>query len=274
MSEQITKELKQLRKKERAQFTEEMILKNANVLLLEAHSRDQEVLSTLGLDHIEKYERDQVADVVRTQKQQEIYSRDVFTGEQARFLCRKFNLRILPTSMFNGSITSELARVIDEFCQANDLKLEDEKGNFFMMAPVESFHTIKNVPIAVVKQRMELDPILFYRPLDRGTTNRDTFNKVSPKDTLVQVYNWGNDFKWHRPFSYLFNGLKEREDDPSTRGITVVALVLLLAAIVLGITVSSLWVSAIPFSVAATILMVNAGRTDHMSDEQWNTNLI
>lgn len=197
----LLRELTKVQKEKEDSISGDEILQASKTLLLGAGSDDLHVLKALQLDHIHNYQTDLTSDIIRTKKAREIYETDVFTGSQVKELCTKFYLKICHVSDYNGPLTAELPRMVKEFCEKNNIDVQNDSGHFFILAPIEQFRNIKHVP---VKQ----DPILFYRNPEKNFTSRDTHNKVTEECVLAQVYNWGNDFSSLRKLMYMGNNTK------------------------------------------------------------------
>jgi hypothetical protein len=212
----LARELKKERKKSVDQESKMMdsILNDANQLLLEAHDNDREILGKLGLDHQIQYSKMLQRDITRTRLAEKHYNQETYTGEQIKVLCHRYDLKILKTSEYNGSIPVDLTRKVKAFCEKNDLPIK--QNSFWILAPQEQFDTVTNVP----KQR---DPILFYL-VDAENMSSSHKEKIYSDDKLINVHYWGNDFSFLRRFRWLFSTFQDYSDDFPIRSRTILIL--------------------------------------------------
>jgi hypothetical protein len=129
-------------------------------------------------------EKNKLIDINNTLR--EIFGNKLFSIDQIRKTCIKYNLRYLPAKLYRGSRDRELPAKIKEFrnvyteayCNHYKFPIFDE-SNFHIMAPASSFN-LKAKP---------KDPLLFY--------------KVD-KTHAILVHKWGNDLNILRRFTALF----------------------------------------------------------------------
>lgn len=197
----LVKELDILKEKQEKDFNGDHIVKQAEVLLLDSHNKDNAVLEMLGLDHQIKYTQKLENDYRRGKIAEQTYKRKSYSGSDIKKLCNEYDLRMLPVEYYNGEIPSDLARIVSEFCEENDIIAR--RDAFYILAPTEMFNTIKHVPI-------NLDPILFYKE-PNPHSSKTQYAKVS--DTFINVHYWGNDFSPLRRFRYLFSKYVHRTDE-------------------------------------------------------------
>lgn len=250
-SNRMVKELKKLKMKG-TKAVEDQLLDETKQLLLKARDEDQEILSKLGLDHRIRYEQELQSDIVRSRQAEAIYSKEAFTGKQIKSLCNKYHLKCLSVGKYNGSIPPELPRKIRDFCAANQLRIDADK--FFILAPMEQFRNIEHVPISK-------DPVLLYRTDGRTYDAQET-------DVFVAVYNWGNDFIWHRIFKTWTLTYRRTDEDASALAATWIATVVLG----IGMAASLLWGwFYVGFAAAAIWTMIMIGNSQKKKfDRLWN----
>lgn len=253
---QLMKRLEKAQEKDYKTISEDEILKEATTLLLGAHDSDLETLRNLGLDHQIQYERKHTEDFKRTKKAEEIYGNKSFTGAQIKTLCTNFYLKLLPIDLYNGSIPSELPRVVNEFCKANEINVST--NNFFILAPTEQFKTVEHVPLSK-------DPILFYREPDAHTSRT---RRASEKDVFTQVINWGSGFSSSRSLKILTNTYKREIGEATCADATVTSIVFFVAAICVGVFTSAFWGAVSLSVIASLILLSNMGSKN--IDKLWN----
>ena len=228
----LVKELDILKEQKEKNFNGDHIVKQAEVLLLDSHNQDNVVLETLGLDHQIKYSKKLESDYNRSKIAEKMYKRKSYSGEEIKKICNDYDLKMLPTSYYNGEIPSDLARIVSEFCKENDILIKP--NCFFILAPTEMFRTVKHVPI-------KLDPILFYREPDKYSSHN---NKADKNDTFVNIHYWGNDFSPFRKFNYLLSRYARYDDDWSNRSRSI---------LLLSIFIVFLLVNFLPFYIPITI---------------------
>ena len=200
----LLKELRKEKKKSTKRLLEDDVKKEVEQFLLNAHEEDERILHNIGLDHNIEYERQLTEDHNRTKKASEIYKQESFTGTQIKSLCNTYDLKMLRAQYYNGSIPADLTRKLKEFEETTGTNLVDS-DNFFILAPVEQFQTIKHVPRAK-------DPILFYR----SDTSTHRYGEAAESDIFIQVHNWGNDFTFLRQFRDMFNTYDHMSGDIPT----------------------------------------------------------
>lgn len=216
----LVKELDILKEKKEKDFNGDHIVKQAEVLLLDSHNQDNVVLETLGLDHQIKYTKKLEIDYRRGKIAEETYNKKSYSGSDIKTLCNDYDLKMLPTSYYNGEIPSDLARIVSEFCESNNISMRPDC--FYILAPTEMFRTVKHVP-------RNLDPILFYKE-PNSTSSR--VEKAHKDDSFVNIHYWGNDFSPLRKFRYLFSDFKEYNSDwPNRNRMIVFIIVFSLLAI-------------------------------------------
>lgn len=207
-----------------------------NTLLLEAHQKEQKIFDALGFksNSITTVHKN---DIKRTAMAKPIYGNASFMGKDLKKLCVEYDLKLLPTSYYNGDVPIEVARLVDEFCEKHSVMPND--NNFFILAPSEMFNNEKHIP-------RELDPILFYR--ENNSRYRDVFAEES--DLFTQIYNWGNDFSFMRKFRYFLSRYRRDNDDTSNRDLMLISLFFILASVVSSIVFTMPFIALTGLSVA------------------------
>jgi hypothetical protein len=265
MSEKLVKKLEKTKSRDFKEVNGDEIVKEAETLLLGAHDAELKVLETLGLDHQVQYDNMRRDDYRRTKKAEELYGNQSFTGSQIKELCGIYFLKMLPVSHYNGTIPSDMGRLINEFCKEKGVELRKEC--FFILAPVEQFENIKHVP-------RKADPILFYREPNEYTSR---VSEASEKDVFTQVLNWGNDFSELRRFKYWFSSYDSRKysDDfhMSYLNSTLIAIVLIGMSLLNGVVWDNFYTSLF-FLIPAAIIMLSNSLSNPNINEEWNTNRI
>lgn len=262
MSEKLVKKLNKSKERDLRGLNGDEIVKEVETLLLGAHDADLEVLSTLGLDHQVKYDKLRRNDYQRTKKAEELYNRSSFTGRQIEELCGTYYLKILPVRYYNGTVPSDLARTIKEFCEEKNVPMR--KDCFFILAPIEQFDTIKRVP-------RQADPILFYRDPDT-TTSKERL--ASQEDVFTQILNWGNDFSEFRRLNYWFSTYDRRAFDEGFHfnylRSTYLVIFFICMSLLVGVGFNSIGFSIVLLIPALCIMIWNSLSNPEINRE-WNT---
>lgn len=126
---------------------------------------------------------------------QKFDTKHLFTTEEIRNFCEKYNLRFLDSRNFVAEVPLEAADKLEEFEKDYELSIRDHRC--FVLAPPSSFR-LKAKPIKIKNE----DPLLFVRLTD-GTWNS------SPRedDLFYFIHAWGNDLSiWRRVSTILKSG--------------------------------------------------------------------
>lgn len=105
-----------------------------------------------------------------------------FSADEVKALCIDYDLRLLPTKMYLGTVDSDLFAKVREFCDKSKLRVDAESDRFFIMAPTQcfKFEDEPSKPIPVKHP----DPVLFYKINTR----------TGEPDMYKMIHKWGNDF--------------------------------------------------------------------------------
>jgi len=236
-------------------------------LLLETSAKDEkEVLIQAGLyTNYRKQEALLGAGLKRQQLEAEFGKGNVkiFTAEEIKGLCVKYNLRFLHSKQYKGYIEPILGAKIVRFFKdggVDSINWEAE-NNLFIMAPKNAFN-LEERPVPP-----NLDPALFYK---LSTTEGDMY---------ALIHKWGKDFTVMRRISGIFNKSAET---------WMVFKTAILFSVILGITalfglnplgIVSLFVAAVIatlISLAQTAIVTPDGNDgvqkyqERFSEAGWN----
>lgn len=267
MSEKLVKKLNKTKSRDFKAASGDEIVKEAETLLLGAHDKDLEVLKELHLDHQVRYDQKRTTDYRRTKKAEELYGKESYTGAQIKNLCSQYFLKMLPVGYYNGTIPSDLARTIREFC--NSIGVPVKNHCFYILAPAEQFNNVEKVP-------RHADPILFYRE-PKTTTSRNEWAHES--DIFTQVTNWGNDFSELRRLKYWFSTYDHRDyysDNQlhlTPRTWTYIAIFFTLMSLWAGAGFNN-FIFSMWLLVPAVIIMLKNSLSNPKVNKEWNTNHI
>lgn len=229
-----------------------------NSLLLEAHQKEQKIFDSLGFksNSITTVHKN---DIKRTAMAKSIYGKVSFMGKELKALCVDYDLKLLPTSYYNGDTPIEVARLVDEFCEKHSVL--PTSHNFFILAPSEMFNNEKHIPL-------DMDPILFYR--EQGRNYFGVFAEES--EIFTQIYNWGNDFSFMRKYRYLLSTYEgKRGDNHSNRWLfglsTIILFIFLSISIASSTPITALFGLAFSYFFAKFI-------DENIFSDTWNINII
>lgn len=205
-------------------------------LLLDAHNKEQKIFNSLGFksNSITTVHKN---DVKRTTMAQSIYGTISFLGKDLKELCVEYDLKLLPTSYYNGNVPIEVARLVDDFCEKHTVMANDQ--NFFILAPSEMFNNEKHIP-------KEKDPILFYREKKDGNRSNSL---AYESDLFTQIHNWGNDFSFIRKYRYFLSRYKDSSDDVSNRFLFIISMIVFLFSYITSV------LSAMPMIAVVGVLL-------------------
>lgn len=261
MSTKLTQELEKAQTKQYQELESEGILKKVDQLLIGHEETQTKVLKDAGFRTPNQYESKLVEDYKRTEIANKIYSTKSYTGKQIKDICIKYDLRMLPTRYYQGAIDVDLADKIEDFLEKNNLAMNE--GEFFILAPVESFETVeKIVP-------RNVDPILFYRT----DKNRNRYSTSAGEDeTFTQIHNWGNDFTELRRWRFLLDQSKSK-DDWSTNSMKTIFLILSVILTFIACIIGNGGFIAFSLLICAvTLFNFLFIDTNTLNDDKWNTN--
>lgn len=160
---------------------EDRLSNEAKQLLLNAGTEERAVLRAAGLDHnIQEIETQRGINIERTTFEG-TYGTKVFTEDEVKSICHKYNLRLLQSKLYKGSIDPVLGAKIVEFFKRSGINANNYEAtqNLYVMAPPSVFTlTKKTNPLSV-----DRDPVLFYR-----------ITRRNEKPMYAPIHQWGNDF--------------------------------------------------------------------------------
>lgn len=236
-------------------------ISDTKMLLADNEANRIQVLKALGLDEgIQEYEDATRRSLDRKQFEED-YGKDIFHSDEIKALCLKYDLRLLNTKFYNGSITSELPDKVVDFAKKHDVKVgvggdtwSGDGDKFYILAPRDKFKPDRSKS---AKER-DKDPILFFAT-DRG------YYKM--------VYAWGSSLKMFR----LLKGWRRRNS--RNRYIFVVSLLSTVIVPLLGFAglalFGSLLIGVAISSLAALIFMPwDEGidtNSDYYTENGWQT---
>lgn len=253
---ELIKELEKQKQKDFKELPENFLLQEVNQLLLSASSVENDVINKLGMIQNNPIEKKLKDDYVRTKKSEEIYNTSSFTGKQIKNLCDEYDLKCLQLTYFKGAYPPEMLRKINEFALENNIQIS--QTDWFIIAPSESFELQKHIP-------KPIDPIVLYR-----TDRNNSGWHAHEDDNFVQVYNWGNDFMWHRKVNFMFNTYTSQSDDWTNLASTFAGILIMI----IGMLCTYFGKTMLPIIGSSLFFLFQAYNSKYYSvkNSQWNTN--
>ncbi|MEK6829102.1 MAG: hypothetical protein AABY15_03165 [Nanoarchaeota archaeon] len=177
---------KELEKKKKESFNSSDGLVKETMLLLESNENaEKRALQIAGLDHqIRHVETAKGIEIERTQFEKE-YGDSVFTRDEIKDICIKYDLRFLPSNRFRGRLDTQISYKLKEFIEKNP-SVGNYSNDFYIIAPSNAFE-LNDRP---AKPFITIDPILVY--------------KLPKEDKYVYVHKWGRDFTILRRLRGMF----------------------------------------------------------------------
>lgn len=233
--------------------------------------KEKENLVNIGLDfQVAIVEKKTGIDLERKKFEQELGAK-TFTESEVREFCLKYDLRLLPTKSYVGTIDPSVGTDLTKFLERNNIESRHMRDQWYIMAPPNAFK-LANRPVPVKPRHV--DPVLFLKVTPKATTS----DGLDPYYVLVKK--WGNDFTIARAIS----GWVKR--DPINSAITGVvtggAVLSLITGAIFG-PHAMLWAAPASIAIAAIVSLVYNGSIDgepkgfnaskkRYNVGKWNTN--
>lgn len=153
----LVKELK--KEKEVTISKTERVVQEATLLLQQDVDKEEKALRKAGLNYQLDFSRQKKSHLMERESFEKEYKGEVFSFNEIKSLCLKYNLRFLRANLFIGQLDNQVATKLKTFM---DLR-EGEMGNFspdFMIVAPENAFKLEGTQL---KSPRKLDPILFYR---------------------------------------------------------------------------------------------------------------
>lgn len=161
------------------------ILSDVKSLMASDTINEKNNLKAIGLGYsIIKAEEKLGIDIERKTFEKQLNAK-TFSEQEIRELCLKYDLRLLSTSYFIGTIEPSVGTDLTKFLESNNLNVRHVSNDFYIMAPPSAFMLSKTTSKSDV---VSVDPVLFYRVMPRDVSS----DNVKPYYVLVKK--WGNDF--------------------------------------------------------------------------------
>jgi len=174
------------KKREDSQKNADGFLKEAQLLLESNTQQEKKALRIAKLDnHIRAVESKRGVEIERKKIEDE-YGNSAFTSEEIKDLCVKYDLRMLPTSRFNGQLDSQITYKLRAFIDAHENEMGNASSDFYVIAPSNAF----DLDGRPAKPFVAIDPILVW--------------KAPREDKYVYIHKWGKDFTFLRRLRGMF----------------------------------------------------------------------
>lgn len=262
MKVNLVKELE--KKREDAQKDSESIVKEVHLLLETGAQDDRNALRTIGIDAHLSYAEKQKGVEIERQEFEKDYEGHVFTMDEIKDMCLKYDLRFLSTRYFVGKIDTVLAPKVKRFIEARKNEIGNYSSDFYVMAPEDAFQ-LEDMPKRIPRN---IDPVLLYR--------------IPRTDQFVFVHKWGKDFTlWRRLRGIFFKSVM------NMKLMTWAALYLICSSILplttssyVGTNVDILFhgiVAGLALALAHLALLIgfndDSRWQSRTTENRWNTNL-
>ena len=266
-------------------------VKGNDLLLLEQPKESLAILESINLTHHIHRVRTKVNEENAVKQQKLLFGKNVYLGSDIKKLCIMYDLKCAKAEYYLGEVGSEVAQNITEFVKEHEYESEsrvrqeelDDDGkrvyktvtttkskimttsrNFFILAPSENFTDANS---------KTLNATLFYR-------EHDNSNDVSEKDTLIEIFSWGNNYSNGRMINPLIKMKSHHKDggsdneDLTLAGFFYIVMTILLFITIIGTIYNQnnviLVFNIIGFSLLSLSLLFNKHNLTHFS--RWNRN--
>lgn len=266
-------------------------VKGNDLLLLEQPKESLAILESINLTHHIHKVRNKVNEENAVKQQKLLFGKNVYLGSDIKKLCTMYDLKCAKAEYYLGEVGPELAQKITEFVKEHEYESEgrvrqeglDDDGkkvyktvtttkskimttsrNFFILAPSENFTDANS---------KTLNATLFYR-------EHDNSNDVSEKDTLIEIFSWGNNYSNGRMINPLIKIKSHHKDGGSDNDdLTLASFFYIVMTTLLFITIIGtiynqnngiLVFNIIGFSLLSLSLLFNKHNLTHFS--RWNRN--
>lgn len=180
----IVKELEQNREGSKKKV--EAVVKDTQLLLESSESKEREALRIAGLDHEIQIVNSERGREIEREDAEAQYGGKVFTSDEIRELCMKYDLKLLKSRRFSGRIDPVLGKKVSDFVEKHHQEIGGHSSDFYIMAPGHSFNLEERKP----RPPRNVDPVLLY--------------KIPRKEEYVFIHKWGKDFTVWRRLRGLF----------------------------------------------------------------------
>jgi len=167
---ELDKELQKEKEKSVEEFGN--IPNETQLLLMEGADQEKEALRVANLHHDLREAESKRGIEIDRKKNEEEYKGSVFTYDEIKSLCLKYDLRCLPSKIFRGKLDNVLAGKLKDFIKAHK-GMGASSDAFYVIADEKCF----DLDGRKATRKKATDPILLYR---------------TPKDdNFVLIHNWG-----------------------------------------------------------------------------------
>ncbi len=179
----LKEELEKKRKKSIGNSEE--FLKETQLLLEAGADAEKRALRVAGLDHQIRHVESSMGIEIEREKFEKEYGESVFTGEEIKEICVKYDLRFFRSEYFKARLDTQIASKLSRFMKDNP-EVGESSDSFYIIAPANAFE-LRNRP---AKPFLTIDPILVY--------------KLPRQDKYVYIHKWGRDFTVLRRLRGIF----------------------------------------------------------------------
>jgi hypothetical protein len=171
---ELDKELKKEKDKSKEEFGN--FTKETQLLLDAGADEEKNALRVANLNYdLRNAEKSRGTEIDR-KKLEEDYNLEVYTKEEIKSLCVKYDLRFLQTNRYKGKLDGDVATKLSEFIKNNPEGVGDSSDAFYVIASEETFYLYGRDATS----RKSVNPILVY--------------KVPKEDMYVFIHRWGEGY--------------------------------------------------------------------------------
>ena len=131
---ELKKELE--KKKKKSIGNSEEFLKETQLLLEAGADDEKRALRAIGLDHQIRHVENNRGIEIEREKFESEYGESVFTEQEIKEICIKYDLRFLPSQFFKGRLDTQIASKLSKFIKENP-EVGQHSDSFYIIAPSE-----------------------------------------------------------------------------------------------------------------------------------------
>jgi len=176
-----------------------------------------------------------------------------FTEAEVREFCLKYDLRLLPTTLYCGAIDPSVGAKLTRFLEKNGMSARHSASSLYVMAPPYAFQLEEQPEPPEPPRIPQGDPVLFYKVQPRDVTSTDV------PSYCVMITKWGNDFTIGR----LALGWLKR--DPENSFVWKTAMLSLILSVIAGTMFSAdnwMWCAPLALGLAAFMSIIHTSWVD------------
>lgn len=175
----LKNELKQMKETDMQRHSD--VVSEVKLLLEGDAQQDMQIMRHLAVESSIMRAEDSLGRKINLENLERDYG-EIYTIDQIKTLCIKYQLRFLSSRIYKGTLPLETISKLKQFSKETNTGIDEHslRTKFFIIAPVEEFN-VTHLSERAEKERIrrELDPVLFYK-IDN--------------EHYRMIHKWGNDF--------------------------------------------------------------------------------